>query len=143
MGDFRFKNYRTTQPFPKFEPNEDYDPKLQPISAEPDFQVIARNPAEVRAAHEQTLQQLWHTYWFGSQDEFLFLACDGIWDVMSTQIAGKFVRKVFALQSCVFSYMLVAGDQGQDSDCRLPQGERGVSLVEQLGQHDFYDRAVW
>merc|ERR1712166_792592 len=73
MGDFRFKNYGTTQPFPKFEPDANYDPKLQPISAEPDFQVIARNPAE---------------------DEFLFIACDGIWDVMSTQIAGKYVRNV-------------------------------------------------
>jgi len=73
MGDFRFKNYGTSRPFPKFEPDADYDPKLQPISAEPDFQVIARNPAE---------------------DEFLFIACDGIWDVMSTQIAGKYVRNV-------------------------------------------------
>ena len=42
----------------------------QRVSAEPDTHVLARDPG---------------------QDTFLLLACDGIWDVMSNQVATKFV----------------------------------------------------
>jgi len=63
LGDFRFKQYK----------RDDYDPRKQPISPDPDFVVYERNKAK---------------------DEFMFLACDGIWDVMSNDIAASFIRNV-------------------------------------------------
>eukprot|EP00050_Salpingoeca_kvevrii_P006865 m.292236 g.292236 ORF g.292236 m.292236 type:complete len:464 (+) comp12593_c0_seq1:265-1656(+) len=49
----------------------DLDPAQQKVSAEPDTTVIPRAPG---------------------QDDFLILACDGIWDVLTCQSAIKFVQ---------------------------------------------------
>jgi len=63
LGDFRHKTFKE---------EGNYIPSHQPISPDPDFAIRERD---------------------ASKDEFLILACDGIWDVMSNQTAVAFCRK--------------------------------------------------
>lgn len=57
-----------------FKGNPSFPPEQQVVSAEPDVQVVPRQPG----------------------DEFLVIACDGVWDVMSSQDAVDFIRERLA-----------------------------------------------
>jgi serine/threonine protein phosphatase PrpC len=76
---------------PAFKNQPDLPPQRQPVSPEPDVRIVAR-VEEARRGRGSRAAAATAAAPGTDPDRFLVLACDGVWDVMSTEDVATFVR---------------------------------------------------